>query len=740
MAFALATSAGAGTISVAAGSNRGVGVGTNFVAANVRAIVVVGSQWGVIKTVNNTLNVVFDRPFETAVSGAAYQISANIPVISQTAPDTDATIVASLTGVPGVTRSVNTWTIHSASLATTNCVINRLTNVFRFVDTASVLAASTTIPAFRCNGFNNSVTQSLNGYSFKSPASSIIFDVAIPNSSSTTAVLLYSDLATTSVIEGPVEYTNTAGSAILMFGTLGSLILQNGKFINRSTVGVNYNVFAQGVSSNITLRNWETYGTGLRVGDGTTTIDNYAAIAGPYSININTGNTVRSEYVGLQDLGNTVSFRFIAGLKFLKFKNFLSTLLVPTISAANAAGGSQYLLLHQLRLSAKSISGPIEGVKFWMKDSDNGNRSPVNFDAGTDNEIATTGDLVDIAITAANGIAPTINIIGAVYWQPTGTTYVIDYRGNDGAHDRIVYAYKYGYVLANSETDLWSLKNGVYGSIAVRDQEFGLLQDLGVTEADETVVAAYLSLDDNAELYDYAFYNLVQNAAGQTLPYMTRQGDAGSYNVILNAAAANPFTRTASSLVIKSANFEGDLKTSGSVIFAPNSKASNGTVDAPNIIQDTPTDLTGVTGTGNLNYSINTPITVTFTDCDIYSVTNNGSAIVNIVLVNSTIGTQGNNVIAQQFATLSVQVSQPGSDVVITTTDAADGSGSNVLATFNAIAGTTADYTYVVDEYLVPVNIHVYKPGYKDAHVFDFALSETNSTLPISQKLDAAYA
>jgi hypothetical protein len=50
MAFALGTTAGAGTISIVAGGTVVTGVGTNFVAANVGAILVVGAQWGVIAT------------------------------------------------------------------------------------------------------------------------------------------------------------------------------------------------------------------------------------------------------------------------------------------------------------------------------------------------------------------------------------------------------------------------------------------------------------------------------------------------------------------------------------------------------------------------------------------------------------------------------------------------------------------------------------------------------------------
>jgi hypothetical protein len=147
---------------------------------------------------------------------------------------------------------------------------------------------------------------------------------------------------------------------------------------------------------------------------------------------------------------------------------------------------------------------------------------------------------------------------------------------------------------------------------------------------------------------------LYTNFAGQTATYVTGTGNAGSYNIIINSAAAAVFNFTGSSIVIKTSSFDGDLTTSGSLILAASSVVTNGTFSTPNIIQDIPTALTGVVATGNLNYNTNTPITVTFTDCDIQGTVNNsGSAQVNITLVNSTIGTIGANVVAQQFATIS---------------------------------------------------------------------------------------
>jgi hypothetical protein len=702
MAFSLGTTAGAGTITIAAGGSVVTGVGTNFQTANIGAIIVVGSQWGVIATRTSTTSITLDRVFTTAVTASAYQISANIPVITQTGTDTS---LAALTGVPGVTTSLNLWTITSATLVINGSLtINRLTNRLRFLNTASVLTASTTVPAMQVGTtgvFNNSVVQSLNGYSFKSPSYSILFDVAIPASSNTTAVLIYGLLGSSMTLEGDIEYTNIL-TFNLMFGTLGTITLQNGAFINSNASGSNYLVFSAGVASTISFVNWSNYGTGLRVGENTTNINNYAAIAGPYGININTSVTINNaQYTGLQDLGNAESFRFLAGLKFVQFINFSSTRLVP-LAFVNSTAGSQYLLVNQLRLTATGAIGNIPDVKFWARDSNNGLRYSANYGAGQAYEIATTGDLTYTATTNASGVALTLNVISAVYYQPTATTYLIDYRGNNGAQDLNIYQCAYNYVLSNSLTNLWPLNSGIYGGVAVRNQGFVLLTDTSITEPIMANVAAYNFLNTRAELYDYAKYYLYTNFAGQTATYITADGNAGSYNVIINQSAVNVFTPTGSSLAIKSANFTGDITTSGSVILANGSIVSNNNIDAPNVIQDIPTDLSGVEHNGNWNYSTNTNITVTFNNCNIQGgVSNTGSGNIIINLLNSTIGSEGAGVTSRLVTNFTINGIEDNSQIYI-----ADDAGNQIEYVANSgtsysinTTGGTGDWSYKVARY-----------------------------------------
>jgi hypothetical protein len=703
MAFALGTSAGAGTITVAAGSTVVTGTGTNFVAANVGAIIVVGAQWGVIATRTSTTSVTLDRPFATAVTGSAYTISANIPVITQTGTDTS---LSGLTGVPGVTVSPSTisilYTITSATLVVSGSLIyNRLLNRLRFLNSASILTGSTSLPAMRITGtFNNSVSQSINGYSFKSPSYALLFE-SNPTSNSGAGNFIGTTSTSTSVFEGNIEFNLSTGTSPQTFVLEGNTTLQNGSLINATVSGFNVQFTTTAVASTLTVNNYNSYGCGMRVLSNTTNINNYLSVGAAGAINQASSAAVNNSiYEGLQDGGGSIGWRTVSNsLKYFQLLNFASSRSsLIGLAQGNATANSQTLQTNSLIVTAQDSTGVVQDMKLWAKDSNNGNRCSANYGAGLGFEIATTGDLTYTGLTNASGVATFPSIISAIYWQAASgvnASYKVDHRGNGGATSQnlIFYACSYNHNLSQQSPDMWAFNNatGLYNTSTSKAATYLLLADTSITQADMATVAAYTTLDNNAELYDFAKYYLYANFAGQTATYVTGTGDAGSYNVIINQSAANVFTPTGSSIAIKTDDFSGNLTTSGSVILANGSILSNNTVSAPNVLQDVPTNLSGVTITGNLTYNTNTPITVQLTNCDIQgTVSNTGSAQVNIVKVNSTIGTVGTNVVAQQFATVSAPNLIAGSRVRVYDED-------NSVELFNGVlvgAGFSQSFVY----------------------------------------------
>jgi hypothetical protein len=680
MAFALGTTAGAGTISIVAGGTVVTGVGTNFVALNVGAILVVGAQWGVIATRTSTTSITLDRPFTTAVTGSAYTISANIPIITQTGTDSS---LSTLTGVPGVTTSTNLWTITSATLVINGSLtINRLTNRLRFLNPANLVTSAVSPPTLTVGAtgsFNNSVVQTSGGYTYRSPNYAIMFDGVIPTLAATTASLIGTVLGSTSVFEGNIEFANLLSGAVLTFNFEGTTTLQYGALLNSSAAGNNILFYVANGSSNLTLNTYTSVGITLRVANNTLNISNYAATAGVQAININTASAINNpQYVGLQDLGNSQGVRTAAtSLKYFQLVNFSSTALQTGASLASTTG-SQVLFVNQLILSATGSAGAIQGVKFWAQDSDNGSRSTTNYGAGLGYEIATTGNLTYTATTAASGIAPTLDIISVIYWQPTASTFTRDYRGNDSATSQNLNIYQcaYNYSLSNSLTNLYPLVNGIYGGASARSQGFVLLSDTSITQTTMATVAAYTTLNTAQELYDYAKYYLYTNFAGETATYVTRASNtitAGSYNVTIDATAAAVFALAGSTLTAKSSIFTGSLATSGTVTLANGAIFSGNTVTA-NVLQATPTNLTGVTVTGNLTYNTNTPITVTLTNCTITgTVSNSGTGAIQIRRSNTTIGTVGANITSVLVTSLTLTGLTDGSQIYI-----ANGSGAQI--------------------------------------------------------------
>jgi hypothetical protein len=186
-------------------------------------------------------------------------------------------------------------------------------------------------------------------------------------------------------------------------------------------------------------------------------------------------------------------------------------------------------------------------------------------------------------------------------------------------------------------------------------------------------VAAYTTLDNNAELYDYAKYHLYANFAGQTETFVTGTGNAGSRNVIINATAASVFVPDASSLTLKSSTFTGNLTTTGLVTLSNGAVLQNNVVTA-NVAQATPTNLTGVTINGNLTYNTNSPIAVTLTNCTITgTVSNSGTGSIQVRRSNSTIGAVGANVTSVLVTSLTLTGLAEGSQVYI-----ANGAGTQI--------------------------------------------------------------
>jgi hypothetical protein len=151
-----------------------------------------------------------------------------------------------------------------------------------------------------------------------------------------------------------------------------------------------------------------------------------------------------------------------------------------------------------------------------------------------------------------------------------------------------------------------------------------------------------------------------------------------------------------------------------------------------NVNQDTPTSLNGASITGTLTYNTNSPASITYTNCTIGTIKNDGSGIVTVTSVNSDVTTYTDpEIIYLDVKTLTLTGLQSGSDIVILNAGTA-----TERVNVDAHGGTTYSFVYQVTG---NIDIGVFKAGFVPFYIRDYALSESDSSLPISQIADRNY-
>lgn len=257
------------------------------------------------------------------------------------------------------------------------------------------------------------------------------------------------------------------------------------------------------------------------------------------------------------------------------------------------------------------------------------------------------------------------NGAGAVveYVASSGTSYTRDTTGQTGTW--LWKVARYGF----------TAQTGTHSpAVASTTTTITLVADLFITQATKASVAAYEFLPNMDKLYDYAAYYETLEIG---IPYsriITKAGtnaSAGSYNVTLNDTG-DLWIFDGSSLSIwagyslsAGVTITGALFTSGTVTIP---QGLTNTAITANVLQNDPSDLSGVIITGNLTYNYSAPfgVTVIFTNCVISgTISNAGTTDIVITKVNTTLGALGARVTAQQFATISAPNLLNGSRVRI---------------------------------------------------------------------------
>ena len=169
-----------------------------------------------------------------------------------------------------------------------------------------------------------------------------------------------------------------------------------------------------------------------------------------------------------------------------------------------------------------------------------------------------------------------------------------------------------------------------YGPWTVRARKYGYLEaggarsyannatetliisvDTAITETNGATVAAYTTLETSAKLYDRYQYFLSLAANIKTNNGLSRSGtliNAGSYNVVIDATAAQAFALAGNTITIKASTYTGDMTTTGIItlangaVFIGTRTDANGTVAPPKTVS-----ITGITAGSRLQiYNVTT--------------------------------------------------------------------------------------------------------------------------------------
>jgi hypothetical protein len=158
-------------------------------------------------------------------------------------------------------------------------------------------------------------------------------------------------------------------------------------------------------------------------------------------------------------------------------------------------------------------------------------------------------------------------------------------------------------------------------------------------------VSAYSTFTSIQSIYDYMSYYKT-TTTGINFGDLTNVGsilDIGSRSLILDRTSPSLFNVTSNSITLSTNSLSaGDgsivnsLKTTNKVFLSGSSTLRSMNLQG-SMNQETVSNLFGMTVDGTIRYYVNTPTSITYTNCNVNNVINDGSELVTITRINSII-------------------------------------------------------------------------------------------------------
>ncbi len=259
-------------------------------------------------------------------------------------------------------------------------------------------------------------------------------------------------------------------------------------------------------------------------------------------------------------------------------------LIVAEHITSNSASTGTWQITKEISPTILDVSGaPIENVKMFIRDTDNGDRVDGNGYNFTD-------DRTYFQTSNSSGVIPTTEVLtGAVnHLTATGTTTFDRRSKNNDTNDEFdILFFHYNKVLSKSSQKLKGIDELTF--------EWTLFDDTNITEENPTIVASYTTIDDLGQLYDYAKYWKQINETNIEIPSTNNLLiensssllDLNDYNLIIDATAGSVFsvdtgTKTItikSTTLLTSSKFIG-ITTAGVITTSNGATLEHGYIDS----------------------------------------------------------------------------------------------------------------------------------------------------------------
>ena len=381
-----------------------------------------------------------------------------------------------------------------------------------------------------------------------------------------------------------------------------------------------------------------------------------------------------------------------------------------------------------------ALNNPLEGGKFFIRDTDNGQRKNLNSEDDT-------ADKTYAGTFAANGFAPAVEVITGIVnvagSNPRGVSnqaqYRMDFRGKfdstlsapnipDNTAEFDLNVYQYGFTPS-------ALPRTLIGNSTLTLRETGQ-PNLNTTETDTAIVAAYASLDTAPAIKDRADLFLLDNFGTYLSFIVGRSGaqvnlsDGLASIMTIDDGAGQVFNYDgAGTITVLSSTCESGA-TGGTVNVEGGVTMQNARFDSDVNYNSTVNTLNNITCTGTMDFSI--AGTYNLVDCNINEVTNSSGGSVTLNLTGTSVATNtGPNITLQSSTLFELTGLVAGSEVRVYeagTTSELDGIESS---------GTTFSTTLGVSS----VDLVVFNTNYLPIRLLGISTS-LDVSLPIQQTFD----